>query len=164
MREKSETNDCVFDTVGGQPVAPAKFRNGELAHGGRSYLRTNHSRDQRPAFICNKSKLNTKSPLPRAWGRFNLYEVEGHGTAVPSRRDFFLAAENFGTPSGPRQAVPTMPNRKSRVISMAASGKRESRCANGANISRFIFIRPGGGRKSGRFRSDTGGLASKTFA
>ncbi|RKE67997.1 hypothetical protein DFP91_4351 [Pseudorhodoplanes sinuspersici] len=118
-----------------------------------------------PSLHSQQVEIEYKKPTAFGMGGGSKSATStAYGPAPLSLRDFFSAAENFGTLFGRFKQCRPRVSRKSRVISMGACSERQSYRADGCIISRFIFIRPGGGRKSGWFRSDTGGLATQTFA
>jgi hypothetical protein len=120
--------------------------------------------DRRPAFIRTKSKLNTKSPLPWGWGAGQSPRLRLLTDLRPSHSGIFFRSRDFRKGFWSFQAKPAagQPKKQSHF-----NGRLQRTTA----VSRprlvyfpIYFHPPGGGRKSGRFRSDTGGLATKTFA
>ena len=62
--------------------------------------------DRRPAFIRNKSKLNTKSPLPWDGGRIKVSDFDCVRTCAPLIQGFFFRSREFRRGFWSFQAMP----------------------------------------------------------
>jgi hypothetical protein len=142
MQPEGDQRSEISKLLTGGSVARKRSRNSEIKRlgWGRSNLRQLSGAGPVWASIRKISKLNTKSPPPG--GRSKVCSSQLTGPAPLSRADFFSTREFFRA-SQTKFASP-----------FNARGTRE----------RYLFPHagpPGGGQKSGTFRSGTGGQARK---
>jgi len=120
--------------------------------------------DRRQAFIRNKSKLNTKSPLPLDGGADQSLQLRLLTDLRPSHSGIFFPRPRIsGCISGHLGNAGDAQQKKQSHF----KGRFEHTAASSRRLMEYFpiyFQPPGGGQKSGRFRSGTGGPATQTFS